>query len=648
VPTLSLVNQVLEDYRKILDQFGLNDYFLHSNFNPSGFSDKSIYVLTQEKAIAAFSADTAPFERIRLLVIDEIQNVERAKTAEEQRAKILYDLMMEFRNHAQIDHIILSGPRIVKIDELGNSLFGIPTTKNETQSSPVLNLTYSISKRKNGYYLSLITDLLPKPLDIKITREEKIIGYGKVMYPDDFMDYLDELVKSFGDEHVLIFAPTSPTSRKIAIHISNNTSELRDQYLNDLSDFIAGTVHPQFSLVDTIKSGIVYHHGKLPFHVRILIEDSIKKGLIKTIVSTTTLLQGVNLPVQNIIIRNPNLFLKKGKHDNRLTNYELANLRGRAGRLLKDFVGRTFILDESQFNDPESKQLDLFKDTHKELNVGYGTAYQEHKRDIKKDMRAQVGNTAENKEYSYLTTYLRQTVMRYGINAQSYLARVGINLSNTELNDILSSINELDIEREICSKNRYWDPVDLNELKKAASNISLPTSAFESGISYRLVDVLTFLGDRFPSYYNRYFGIDYSNSTGLLVNHCILAENWLKEKTLAEILSAPFYDDADKIDNAVNALERTISYGMSLLLRPLYDIARPGSVFPRFIEAGAFRPLTRRFIELNVPRETAIFLSANTDRFQFPEPDDRPALIGRLRLVRRELSSWHQIQLNSI
>jgi len=648
VPTLSLVNQVQADFRKALDEFKLNDYYLHSSFNIATFSPKSIYVLTQERAIAAFSQETIPFNDIRLLIVDEIQNVERAETAEEHRAKVLYDLMMEFRNHTMIDHIIISGPRIVKIDELGTTLFGISATKTETESSPVLNLTYSISQKKGIYYLNLFSDLFPRPLETRITREEIINGYGKVLYSDEFMDYLDELVKGFGEECVLIFAPTSNTSSRIAIHLASNSSNEETGYLRDLSDFIAETVHPRFSLVETIRSSIVYHHGKLPFHVRLLIEDAIKKGKIRTIVSTTTLLQGVNLPVQNIIMRNPNLYVKKVNHDTRLTNYELANLRGRAGRLLKDFIGRTFILDESKFKDNESSQLDLFKDSVKELKVGYGAAYQKYKGEISKDIRDRVGAVASNKEYSYLITYLRQTALRYGVETQSYLGRVGIELSNSEVNEILDSIKNLQIDRDLCSRNRYWDPVDLEALRARSVGLTLPTSVSDSDIVDRLQGILMFLSDAFPVYYNRDFSIDFSNSTGVLQQQCILAEKWLKEQPLREILSNPYYDSSDKIDNAVNSLERTISYGMALLLKPVYDIVHPGNMFPRFIEMGAFRPLTRRFMELNIPRETAIFLSNNSARFNFSDPDNRQGLINDIRRIRSQLSPWYQIQLNTI
>lgn len=651
VPTLSLVSQVTSDFRKLLDDFQLDDYTLETTYNNTSATNNSIYILTQEKAIAAFSQSENPFVNVRLLVIDEIQNVEKVADSDDQRSKVLYDLMIELRNSSQIDHIIISGPRIIKIDELGENVFGVNSEKKETDASPVLNLTYSISKKKENYFFNVYSDLLEKSLQVKITNKDSIQGYGMVRYNDNYLDYLSDFLDGFGkDESTLIFSPTSPTCNKMASHISKNMLEKNDNFLNELAEFISATVHPMFTMVDTIKKGVAYHHGKLPFHVRILIEDAIRNKNIKTIICTTTLLQGVNLPVQNIIIRNPNLFIARKETSSKLSNYEIANLRGRAGRLLKDFIGRTYILDELSFKENETKQLELFKDSSKELQVGYGKKYQLHKDKINKDLVNNVGSTFENQDYSFLTTYLRQTVLRYGLFAQVYLGRVGIVLSDAEINSIIKSLSKLEIEKSICAKNRYWDPIDLNNLYKKRNLFQLPTNANEFGLSYNIKSLIESIKANFPTYYFKYFGVENSfrkdgREIDRLLQFSILTEKWLKETALVDIFSDKYYDASDKIDDTISFIQKEISYGLPLLLKPLYDIKEPEAMFTRFIELGAFKPLTRKLIELSIPRETAIFLSNN---FEFSDIDDKKKLVNQLREIRSNLSYWYKIQLNII
>jgi len=247
VPTLSLVSQVTSDFRKLLDDFQLADYTLETTYNNTSATQNSIYILTQEKAIAAFSQSENPFENICLLVIDEIQNVEKVADSDDQRSKVLYDLMIELRNSSQIGHIIISGPRIIKIDELGENVFGINSEKKETDASPVLNLTYSISKKKNDYYFNVYSDLLEKSLGIKITNKDFIQGYGKVHYNDNYLDYLTSFLNGFGkDESTLIFSPTSNTCNKMASHISKNMIEKIDQFLNEFTYYRRKNINFKF------------------------------------------------------------------------------------------------------------------------------------------------------------------------------------------------------------------------------------------------------------------------------------------------------------------------------------------------------------------------------------------------------------------
>ncbi|MBO9564435.1 MAG: DEAD/DEAH box helicase [Niastella sp.] len=645
VPTLSLVNQVMADFRKMLSHFQLTAYTVESGYTLGEHGPNTIFVLTQEKAITSFSQTEAPFAHLRLLVIDEIQNVERVAQADDQRAKVLYDLMVEMRNSAKIDHVIVSGPRINKIDELGSDIFGTRAQKREVESSPVLNLTYAVNQKGKQYYLTLFSDLISGNLEVKITESEAIKGYGKVAYQDSYLEYLNEFIDSFGDECVLVFSPTSSTCSTIANHFSGNAPAIKNQELDSLATFIGQTVHPSYPLVETIKKGIAYHHGKLPFHVRLLVEEVIKSGKIKTVVATTTLLQGVNLPVQNIVIRNPNLFTKQKADSVKLTNYELANLRGRAGRLLKDFIGRTFILDEKSFREEDATQLDLFKGTEKELQVGYGQKYEKFKQEIKDDIAAGAGSTEKNKEYSYLTTYIRQAALKYGINTQPRLASVGIKMSDRELQNALEAMNGLTVDRKICANNRYWDPVDLDRLHRQRANFTLPTSPQEYRISYTLKAVLEQLQEVVPTYYERHFDVYNTGESDLLLQRCILAENWLKERTLSEILSNKYYNTPKRIEDTITFVEGRLSYGLPLLLKPLYDMKHPTSMFHRFIEMGAFLPVTRALIELNIPRETAIYLK---NRVSWNQEMSKKDLAAQVRSLKPGLPSWYKVQLELV
>ena len=66
VPTLTLVSQVSADFNSQLKAFGLSDYRISTTYNVQEADKNKIYVLTQEKAISAFSQNDRPFKNIRM------------------------------------------------------------------------------------------------------------------------------------------------------------------------------------------------------------------------------------------------------------------------------------------------------------------------------------------------------------------------------------------------------------------------------------------------------------------------------------------------------------------------------------------------------------------------------------------------------
>lgn len=341
VPTLSLLNQVSEDFNTYINKLGIKNCLVSNSVigkvdNPHN----NIFILTQEKAIAAFSTEKSAFTKDMILVADEIQNIERIKEDNDERAKVLFDTLNEFRYKDNVKQIIISGPRIDDIDDTGKSIFGIETEGITSLDSPVLNLTYSICKDNLGYCLKQYCGLTKTPLQMPIKFAQFIVGYGGKLYDEKFLGYLNEIINRLKGQQNIIFSPTAATARKIACSLDGEGAV--DSLVMELIDYYQGTIHPSYSMCNTLKKGVAYHHGKLPDHVRRTIEDAIHKKYVSNIACTTTLLQGVNLPTQNIIIRNPHLYLRKKSGSSELSSYEMANLRGRAGRLLKDFIGHTF------------------------------------------------------------------------------------------------------------------------------------------------------------------------------------------------------------------------------------------------------------------------------------------------------------------
>lgn len=610
VPTLSLISQVTSDLSKLLKTHGFFDIDILNSYEEQ--LERFIYVVTQERAIILFSENG--INELDLLVVDEVQNIEKVANEGEDRSKILYDVLIDVRNDTNVGKIILSGPRLKNIGGLGFRIFGKVSEEKQTDSSPVLNITYSISEKNNEHYLKLYSTIFEHPIEKKITNIEHINGLGQVMYTPKFNEYLHKTLECLPNEVNIIFSPTSAQARKSAENFFKNTSNLNNPKLHSLSDYFKSSVHQRYSLANFVESGIAYHTGKTPMHVRKSLEHAASNELINYLFCTTTLMQGVNLPAKNIIIRNPYLFTKRTQDSIKLSAYEFANLRGRAGRLLTDFIGRTIVLDESSFND-EDKTSDskLFSDEYKDINTGYQGIYEQNSYFIDDALgNDSLINDAPSKG---LITHIRQMIYRHGsTGGASRLKDVGVNIHPNLISKVAYELKNLSIPRDIVLSNRYWDPMDLEQLYNIYNDINqpLPTSIFEGNLYQNLLNWMSILKQHFPYYFNRYLGrID---SDTYLYGIAKSAESWMREKPLFEILSHRFGTEDnsidEKIDTEIEKLSKYVSYGLPMLLKPVYDLNKRKTSIISFIELGMHTPIARYLADRGVPRETAIKVSA--------------------------------------
>lgn len=619
VPTLSLLNQITSNYNKMIKDLGIDNVSVTNGYRmPS--ETPTIYVLTQEKAISSLTSDQTAFEKPLVLVVDEIQNIERMTDSNDTRSKILYDTISEFQQRSNVNQVFFTGPRISDLDTLGESLFKKRAQTISTVVCPVFNLTYSIRKSGSHYYLRQYCSLRNSPYEERITNTDKVYPSGRSQYTEDFMEYLNRFVSEVGEgQQNIIFSPTSKTARQIALSLKSSSPN-NDPSIKELLEYYSDTVSPYYAMCTALQNGAAYHHGKLPMHVRRTLEAALEKKLITNVACTTTLMQGVNLPAQNVIIRNPHLYVTKRKYATNLTNYEMANLRGRAGRLLKDFVGRTYVLDEDEFVCTEGfEQTSIFTEEEKSISPGYEEKYESYKDEINDVINTSAAVSSDMSEYGYLVTYIRQMILRYGQQAKDRVANVGITLEPKQVAAIIAKLDGLVVPREVCIKNRYWDPFVLNSICQQFKG-AIPNHPTERGAKTRLNEMMRFLRDTESTrhMYMKYVPEQYQRGKNRSVL-CSYAMQWAQEERLSSMFSTEYFqgeEATDRIEDIIELLQNTVSYNLTLLLKPIFDIRGNDGTFLTCMQAGAYNPVIRRMIEMGVPRETALQLK---DRIQIDE-----------------------------
>ena len=480
----------------------------------------------------------------------------------------------------------------------------------------------------------------------EIANSSVVVGYGNNKYDDAYYQYLNKIINCLDNSQNIVFAPTPSMARNIACNIECGDSNPKTQ---ELIQYYQNTVRENYSMCTSLSHGVAYHHGKLPMHVRCTLEKAISEKLVSTIACTTTLMQGVNMPAQNIIIRNPHLYIRRNSNTAELSNYEMANLRGRAGRLLKDFIGRAFVLDESSFEETEGyDQLSLFNDVEKELPSNYGQRFEENKHQI---LDVLISDSAVNESmnsYGYLISHIRQSALRFGEESRAKLSNVGIILTKEQIAAIILRMEQLSVPKEICIKNRYWDPIVIDGIFQNYDG-QVPAHPNERGARAKLDRMLKYLRDNeSTSYmYTKHIKPTLRSGKGrsFLIDLCM---KWSKEVKLSDVLNNQKYDNADEIDNTIDILQNIVSFHLPLLLKPIFDIKNPESSFLQCMQSGACNIITKKLITLGISRETAIFLNdklfSGFNAEQYEEIQLENYIRNHLKERKDELPYWIKIQ----
>jgi len=96
------------------------------------------------------------------------------------------------------------------------------------------------------------------------------------------------------------------------------------------------------------KVGVFTHHGNTPHGLRLSVEHAMKEGLASFVVCTSTLAQGVNLPIRYLIITGTY------QGQDQIKTRDFHNLMGRAGRAGMHTEGSVLFSDPSLFDERKS------------------------------------------------------------------------------------------------------------------------------------------------------------------------------------------------------------------------------------------------------------------------------------------------------
>ena len=333
VPTRALINQVSKRLKVEIK---------HENYRvmthpivPAMYrkdNAKYVFVFTPERMIAYLSEKNNPL--ISYLFIDEAQKIIAKK---DSRAPLYYQaISMAERKSIKL---FFASPNIPNSD-IFLKLFDKSTDECMViKEAPV---------SQNRFFIDFVE------------RKEKMFtesGKDDIFEPFGNYNNLNELLLYIGrDKKNIIYCNSVEDTINFALSFSKVLEEKKDLRIDEVIKLIQEYLHKDYYLIDCLKKGIAFHFGKLPQRIREKIEELYEQKAIDYMFCTSTLLEGVNLPAQNIFILNNTIGLRK------FTDVDFWNLAGRAGRLSKELSGNIICvrLDSNKWNVKES-DMDMIR-----------------------------------------------------------------------------------------------------------------------------------------------------------------------------------------------------------------------------------------------------------------------------------------------
>lgn len=353
VPTKALINELKgEVIREFKNEILEKNYRVISSANDLQLEAEHnfILVMTPERLMYFLI-------KYREIILDYVFFDEAHKISEnDPRSSFYYKDISLLSKNSDKTHIIFSSPNIPNPD-IYSKLYGGDDGKSyRSQFSPVSQFKFYINRESKSF--SIWNDFSHTTVQLP---SENIA--------DDctLVDYVYRLTKD--NQQSIVYVNSVDTASELAQEMYERygnrillTQKQRDE-LDDLSIDIEKGITQRFSLCHLIKRGVAFHTGYLPPTLRARLEALYKSGAIRFLFCTSTLIEGVNLPANNLFVTS----IKNGQSN--MTSIEFKNLAGRVGRISTTSYGNVFLVSEDEKTSKRMEELAQSKAEDQELSL---------------------------------------------------------------------------------------------------------------------------------------------------------------------------------------------------------------------------------------------------------------------------------------
>jgi late competence protein required for DNA uptake (superfamily II DNA/RNA helicase) len=356
-PTIALLSENLERLTSTDNyHYFIDNYDIHTLSEVGELGEKNLFIYTPERFLSFIEKRTDEID-FDFAFIDEVYKIDNEYIIDEEvrenERDVAYRLAVFESLKPDVD-ALLAGPYIdfsKRDDPKYNASFDRFLSENlieliDYNNYEIVNKSFTDIKSSREYSVD-------EQLQLKFTNNTKdqrlvetiqsIIDIGQ-----------NSIVYCYSISSVESYAKKLIASKILENH---NSSEYSD-FLTHITD----NFNKDWTVIEALKHGIGIHHGLVPKYLQKEIVSLFNRNLLRVLISTTTITEGVNTSAKNLVV----LHHKKGNKD--LKKFDAKNIAGRAGRFLYHYSGRVIVL-KNDFMKAINSEAEGIKHKNYDLNA---------------------------------------------------------------------------------------------------------------------------------------------------------------------------------------------------------------------------------------------------------------------------------------
>lgn len=365
LPTIALLNENVNKYQEFIKNKKINYTIVSTNYEDFDSNARNLFIFTPERALKflgknILTIDFFFFDEVykieeRLNITKDEQKNEDTVTSSDKRASAfrtcLYLLSKTVKDY------YIAGPFLDfnKEECIGLKRFLIKNRVKvfEVNFDPTFRVTYDAWKtpsitENNSIYpepRSYETRLFAKNQTGILNRVIKFIDdydLGKTII---YLNYPSQITEIINGSNIFKNQPIK--NKELELFITH----LKTRYNVSMYGINSSEY---WTLIKCLEFGIGIHHGKMPKYIQneILNQFNEQDGL-KYLFCTSTIIEGVNTKARNVVM------LSNSYGSGEIKKFAFKNIKGRAGRYYKNFVGNLFYCSKEQKLTDDSNLMQL-------------------------------------------------------------------------------------------------------------------------------------------------------------------------------------------------------------------------------------------------------------------------------------------------